>query len=567
MGREDSMSDEVLRNYREAVAELTGPGGPFALQDVTVRGRVLKAYVGTPVNLSDLYDDAVARHGDADIIEYLGERRTCAAVYDEAASFGAALRARYGIAPGDRIGIVMRNLPQWLTAFMAITRIGAIATLLNSRGVAEEIAGAADKVGCRLVIADAASCERLAQSGIAAEVIGLEEMARLCAEGGPDRQAVRVDPDAPAAILFTSGTTGRPKGATLTHRNLGSMAANLRYIQQLGLVLASRRTGVPIDTLAKAMPRPSALLVMPLFHVSGLVNVFLALLTGGLLTLLRRWDPAEAVRLIEKNRVTSLSGPSMVVADLLDHPGGIERMQSLSGVVVGGQATPVALAERISKAFPRAAQAAGWGMTELSGQASSASGAVFAAFPGTCGVFNPLFEGRIVDADDRPLPPGEPGELQVRGVLVMAGYFDEPDATARSFVDGWFKSGDVAIIDSRGILSIVDRQKDMVISAGENIYCAEVERVLGAHGDVADVVMFGVPDDRLGERAIAAVVLRKDAAMDAQAVQAVAAAGLADYKVPKEVIFDLGPFPRNAVGKVDKPALRARYFERAVTTA
>ncbi len=557
------MSDDVLRIYREIAAELTAEDGPFALEDAAVRGQSFRVYACTPPNLSDLYQSAIAAHGARDMIEYMRQRQSFTEMFDEAAAFGAALRARYGIQPGDRIGVAMRNIPQWFTAFVAVTRIGAVVTLLNSRGSADEIAAASEKVGCKLIIADDACAERLAQGSISAEVIGLDTMAKLCAEGGLDRDAVRIDPDAPAAILFTSGTTGRPKGATLTHRNLTAMATNLRYINQLGLKLAARRAGIPFETLAKSVPHPSVLLIMPLFHISGVTNFLMSLISGGMLTLLRRWDTADAVRLIEKNKVTSVSGPSMVISDLLDFPDGIERMQSLSSLVVGGQATPAALADRAAKALPRAAQAAGWGMTELSGQASGASGAMFYAFPGTCGVFNPLYEARIVGPDDETLPPSEPGELQVRGVLVMEGYYNDPEATQNSFIDGWFKTGDIATIDARGILTIVDRQKDMVISAGENIYCAEVERVLGAHGDITDAVMFGVPDERLGERAVAAVMLRQGAVMDADMVRAVVAGRLADYKVPKEIVFDLAPFPRNAVGKVDKPALRALYFERA----
>ena len=554
------MSDEVLKAYRDTVRELTAPGAAFALKQVMARGTPVQVFAGTPDSLNEIFETAVAQHGDADFLEYEGARRTFTEVFVEATSLGGALRERCGVQPGDRVGIMMRNRPEWFTVFMAVARIGAVATLLNSRGAGDEVAAAADKVGCRLIVADPRSQERLAQGAVAARVIGFPELAELCAAGGADRSAANVDPDDPAVIMFTSGTTGRAKGATLTHRNLAATTANIRFSQRVGQTLAARRMGVPVEALIKGSPPPSVLMLMPLFHISGVVNFFMSLLSGGLMTLIPRWDVGEAVRLIEKNKVTAFAGPSMVIGDLLDYPGAVERIQTLSSVVVGGQATPIALGERVLKLLPRASQATGWGMTELTGQAAGATGAMFFAFPGTCGLFNPLSEARVADPEGRSLPPGQPGELQVRGVLVSPGYYNEPEATAAAFMDGWFRSGDIGVIDERGIVSIVDRAKDMVISAGENIYCAEVERVLGTHPDVAEAAMFGVPDERLGERAIAAVMLRPDAEMDAAAVQAIAAARLADYKVPKEVRFDLAPFPRNAVGKVDKSALRRRYL-------
>jgi len=241
-------------------------------------------------------------------------------------------------------------------------------------------------------------------------------------------------------------------------------------------------------------------------------------------------------------------------------------MASMRSLIVGGQATPIALAQRISQTLPNAAQSGSWGMTEITGAAATASGAIFKAYPGSSGLLSPLFDGKVMRPDGEEASPGEIGELCVRGSPVMAGYWNDPEANAASFVDGWFKSGDLGYIDEQGLLYIVDRQKDMVLSASENIYCAEVEMVMGRLPELLEVALFGVPDMRLGERAIAAVVLQPEAELDEAQVKAAVGASLADYKVPKEVRFDLGPLPRNALGKVDKVALRERYLERTLVT-
>ena len=370
------------------------------------------------------------------------------------------------------------------------------------------------------------------------------------------------DPQAPAAILFTSGTTGRAKGATLTHANLCNMAHNLRYSGAVGLALAAHRLGVEPEVLRSKAPVPSTLLVTPMFHISGVTNFFTAACTGGKLVLVRRWDGAAVLPLISRHQVTAVSGPTMVLSDLLDQPEAERHLASITSFVVAGQATPKSLIERVSQALPRAAQASGWGMTETSGSIASASGPVLLAHPGSVGRFSPVTEGRIADPSGAVLGPGEVGELQVRGALVMKGYWAQPEATAAAFEGDWYRTGDLGYIDPDGYVHLVDRAKDMVISAGENIYCAEVERVLCACPDFSEAALFGVPDARLGERAIAAVVLKPGAALGDEAVKAMVRAELAAYKSPSEVVFDIAPLPRNTLGKVDKAALRLAYFER-----
>jgi long-chain acyl-CoA synthetase len=300
-----------------------------------------------------------------------------------------------------------------------------------------------------------------------------------------------------------------------------------------------------------------------MFHISGLTIMLMALAGGGLITLMERWNPAEALDRIAANQVNALSGPSLIFSDLLALPDAPAKLQTVRNFSVGGQATPVGLARRLRETFPAAGMSGGWGQTEASGPVTSASADVFAAFPGTVGLTAPLAEIRVVGADGEELPTGEIGELEVRSPTVMMSYWNDEAATREAFRGGWLRSGDLGRFDEHGLLYIADRAKDMVISAGENIYCAEVERVLSMLEGQLEVALFGVADERLGERTVAAIVPREDASprIDADQVRAHVRAHLADYKVPSELRFDLGPLPRNDLGKVDKAALARRYHD------
>jgi acyl-CoA synthetase (AMP-forming)/AMP-acid ligase II len=473
------------------------------------------------------------------------------------------------------LGIASRNLPEWFVAYFAIIFAGGATVLFNSRAAGPELAAAAETVPCRLIFSDARCAERLADQKVPAPriLLGTSEAAAgvhldaLLRHGRTITAPAPRQPEDPAMILFTSGTTGRSKGAVLTHSNLCHMAHNLLFLGASGLHLAARQYGLEPETLAKNAPPVSALLVLPMFHISGLTTLYMTAQAGGMMTLMRRWDAAEAVRLIEANRINQLAGPSLVVSDLLDQPDIGDRLSTLNTISVGGQATPLGLSARVARALPKSGQGGGWGMTEVSGSVTSANGALFAARPGSCGRVSPLMDVIAVGPQGERLAANEIGELWVRGALVMQGYWNAPEANASTFENGWLKSGDIGYFDEDGFLFLADRKKDMVISAGENIYCAEVERVLGAVEAFVEVATFGVPDDRRGERLVAAVVLAEGAAHTEADVQAIARASLADYKVPAEVVFDLGPLPRNALEKVDKARLRARYLDRLAASA
>jgi long-chain acyl-CoA synthetase len=564
------MAEDLIEVYGQVVQALTRPGGPFEVAETRLNGRRARVYLRVEPDLNAFFQGVEAANADRVFLAYEDRSWTYAEVFAEARRLAGSLASRYGVGRGSRVGLAMRNRMEWFCAFIAVQRLGAVAVLFNSRGAAAELEAAASQTACDLIIADESRAALFAATGVKTPLVLVSDDSRapgasvadLAAPGLAEAPPTAVEADDPAAILFTSGTTGRAKGAVLTHRNLVNMAHNLRFSSAVGLELAAHRMGVDAQTLRSRAPAPSTLLVTPLFHISGVTNFITACFTGGRLVLVRRWDGAAVLPLISRHGVTAVSGPTMVLSDLLDQPDAERHLASITSFVVAGQATPLSLIDRVGKALPRAAQATGWGMTEASGSIASASGPVLHARPGSVGRFSPVMEGRVVAPGGEVLAPGEVGELQVRGALVMKGYWNQPEATAAAFDGDWYRTGDLGYMTEDGFVHLVDRAKDMVISAGENIYCAEVERVLCASPDFSEAALFGVPDARLGERAIAAVAPKAGVAVSEAQVKALVRAELADYKVPAEVVFDIAPLPRNAVGKVDKAALRLAYFER-----
>ena len=558
---------DAIDAYRAVVANLTAPGAPFEMVQTEVNGVPMRLYKGAPANLSEIFESAAQHMGDRPLAAEDERVVTSAESVRRARCLGAALQTDYGVQSGDLVGIVSRNRPEYLIAFMAITRIGAVAVLYNSRSALDEMAAAARDVVCKVAIADEKRAALLRQAGLTMPIIEIDEdgagaFSALVADGKPEGAAVVTEPEAPAAILFTSGTTGRPKGAVLTQRNFCHMAFNVQFMMASGLGVAARMMNVEAATLAKMAPPKSLLLIFPLFHVSGLITFLMALQEGGLVTTMRRWNAVEAMDIIEKRRVSYLTGPALVLVDLLDQPKAPQRLAHIVNAGVGGQATPSNLSARLSAELPNAQPGNAWGMTELSGTISAASGALYRARTGSCGPVFPVLDVCTVDGSGNTLPPGEIGELWVRGPMVMSGYWNTPETTAAAITDGWMHSGDIGRVDEDGFVHLVDRKKDMVICAGENIYCAEVERVLSGLESLTEVALFGVPDERLGERAVAAATVREGHACTAEELIALARSRLADYKVPSEIVFDLGPLPRNAMGKINKAAVQSRYLTR-----
>lgn len=564
------MAESLLEAFRRVNAGLTAPGAPFELRDFDDPQR--RHFAGTVPNVVALARRARENFGPQSFVELEGRVFTFEQVFAGADRLAAWLASEHGVGKGDRVGLAMRNMPEWFIAYFAAARLGAIATLLNSRGAPEELCLTARQVGCSLVFADEQRA-RAMRHQLDCPVVAVEEITRIAADESlpslaPD--APEPDADDPLIIIFTSGTTGRPKGATLTHRNICSVARDMELRAEVGLIQAAEQMGMEVDAIRAVMPPPApTLLISPLFHISGIVGKLFALHYGSPIILMRRWDPVKALDLIDERGVSSLSGPSLVFSDLLTLPDAPRRMRSLRNCAVAGQATPSRLAEELRESEAAIGVTSCWGQTECTGAATTGSAAIFAAYPGTVGPKVALVDIKVVDADGNEVPAGEVGELLVRGPTVMRGYWDNEEANAETLKDGWLHTGDLGRIDADGLIYIDDRAKDMVITGGQNVYCAEVERVLSMLPEQHEVALFGVADDRLGERAIAAVTLKDglEGALDEAAVKSHVRAHLADYKVPVEVRFDLGPFPRNDLGKINKALLAQRYSERAAASA
>lgn len=540
-------------------AAVTAPGTPFEL---TERDGLLQFANAAP-DLGLMIDHA-RRHGDktflVDFSSAGAERRL---TFEQVFAWRDQLVPLLQIRRGDRVAICMRNRAEWIVAFMAVIKAGGIAALLNSRGSPAELVAMIDDVTPALVLADSRRAALIREGGYGGRMvdltspIDLQDNAQRSPDALPDPGLAQ--PLDPATILFTSGTTGRVKGAVLTHR---SLITGLMLMQLSGVMVLhnmAKAHGIAPETLMANLPQQSVLLVYPLFHISGLGAAFLSpLFAGSKVVIMRRWDAQEAVRLIGTEQITMFSAVPTMLWDLLNRARlGDADLSSLRNIASGGQALPVNLLDEIRAVCPQAVMGTGYGMTEASGSLAQAVGEDFIRNRSSAGRVLPMAEVRIVAPDGTVMPAGQSGEIQLKGAMVMAGYWNRPEETAAAFTaDGWLRTGDVGYIDAEGYIFIVDRVKDMVISGGENIYCAEVERVMGEIPGVDECAAFGIPDERLGELLVAVV---KGAALDERAVKEWVGERLARYKAPGRVAFVSEPLPRNDVGKINKVALRATW--------
>jgi long-chain acyl-CoA synthetase len=545
--------------WDEAVAALTGPGAPFEIVEGEVLGQRMKLFKNAPPSLRALFATARAR-GDAPFLVYENERWSFAEVMRHADALGAALVERFGVAPGDRVAIAMRNYPEWVIAFTAITSIGAVSVSLNAWWTTDELAYALRDSGSRVVIADRERLERIAplvgELGlrvIAARAQGDPRPAhwRDVVVPGAALPEVEIHPDQDATILYTSGTTGHPKGAVSTHRAVLSALMAFACRSALNSALGA---GPP-----KRHPWPqSFILVVPLFHVTGCVAVMLSCMGGGFkLVMMHKWDPTRALELIERERVTQFVGVPTQSWDLLECPEFARRdTSSLLSVGGGGAPAPPELVRRVDRSFSAARPGIGYGMTETNAYGPGNSGDDYLRKPTSCGRVVPVVELRVTDPEGRTLGPNEVGEIWFRGPNLIRGYWGKPEATAETIVDGWLRSGDIGRIDEEGFVFVQDRAKDMVLRAGENVYCAEVEAAIYEHPDVHEAAVFGVPHERLGEEVAVAVVPKRGRSLDPDALRAFLARHLAPFKIPTHVRVHEEALPRNPAGKILKRALR-----------
>ena len=565
------------RSMAETLALLTAPGAPFEMHDVEVRGQTLRSYTRMPATLRDVFDGSRA-FGERELLVFEGERLSFEAHWRAASAFARVLAERFGIARGDRVAVAMRNYPEWSICVWGAIAIGAVAVPLNAWDSGDTLADLIEDCGARVVVVDAERHAALLGRPVAARIVTTrtadEASCRLDELIGPPGGYAALpdtplpdpglEPDDLATIFYTSGTTGRAKGAMGTHRNVLTNYVNTGFRAARALV----RRGEPVPG-APTHPVRRLLLPMPLFHVTGFHSTLVpALANGTTVHLMYKWDVARALRLIEEERINALNLVPTLAWQLVDAIAAAPiDTASIDTVGYGGAAAAPELARRVSATFPKAFPGQGYGATETSSLVAANSHEDFLARPGSVGIAVPCCDIRIVTADGGDAAPGTPGELWVRGPNVVAGYWNRPEASEQSFAGGWYRTGDVASMDDEGFITILDRIKDMLIRGGENIYCVEVEDCLASHPAVLEAAVFGVPERVLGEVVGAAVHLRPGVDADVPALVAHVRGRLAAHKAPVDIHVHAAPLPRNAAGKLLKRDLRAAYLERLEDTA
>ena len=551
---------ELKQEFDAVMAQLTAQGAPYELAGDDSSGHYYKQ---APANLVEAF--AVARqHGDREFLIYEGERRSFNDLMNEADAIGAALQAR-GIAPGDRVALAMRNYPEWMAAFIGVTAIGAVVVPVNSWGQPAEIAYTVQDAGARLVFCDQQRydgvAELLSAEGIeaiiarpasASDPLGLAAFVADFQDVTP--AAVDIAEDDLAMIMYTSGTSGKPKGAASTHRAI----CQALYNMECAAIAAAMTNGELIGAMLERGFEPTSLLAVPLFHVSGCHAQFLANLRGGRrIVMMYKWDVDKALEYIEKERITTIAAAPAMMLDLLESPGFADAdTSSLFSLGIGGAATPPKVAKLLAQQLPQNFSGTGWGMTETNAQGASLTGKAFSSRPGSAGFPHPIVDIQICDDNGDALPEGQTGEIWVRSCSNIREYWHRPEVNAEEFRDGWLKTGDIGYLDDDGFLFLADRAKDMIIRGGENIYPIEIENELLELDAVKEVAAIGLPHERLGEEVAVVVHLHRGQSLDEAALLAFARDRLAGYKVPTRVFFSEQALPRNATNKILKRELK-----------
>ena len=549
-------------SFGEALAQVTAAGGQFEVGDAIVNGALQRVFVNAPPNLGAFFTMAPA---DSTFLVYEDETYTFGQVRATYSALAAALVDRYGVTKGDRVAVAMRNFPEWVISFAAITSIGAVSVSMNSWWTEDEMDFALEDCGAKVLVADdiridrsLASCARLGTRIIGVRLesvpVGVDAWDDVVVPGTAPAQ-VDVGPDDDATILYTSGTTGRPKGAVSTH------GAIIQAMMAFSCRAAAERLRQPSEPSATP---PAFILIVPLFHVTGCVPVMLGCFAGGVkLVIMYKWDVDKALELIEREQITNFVGVPTQSWDLVHSPRFAEfDTSSLRDIGGGGAPAPPALVEKVANSFAKGKPTIGYGMTETNAYGPGNRGQDYLDKPTSSGRVVPIMEIGIRDAIGTPLPVGERGEIWFKGPNLIRGYWNRPEATAETIVDGWLRSGDLGHLDDEGFIYVEDRVKDMILRAGENVYCAEVEAAIYEHPSVHEAAVFGVPHERLGEEVAAAVLVKKGCTLTLDELRAHVGVRLASFKVPTYVMFFEEALPRNASGKILK-----RELQRQITAS
>ena len=561
----------LVRSVSEAIANVSAAGQPFEIIEVEHDGVTNRAFKNAPATLRQLFD--LARGVEETFLVYEDEEWTFAEVMREVDALSDTLVRHFGIKKGDRVGIAMRNYPEWVISFAAIISVGAISVSLNAWWTEDELDFAINDSGLALFIGDSErilrASEPCARAGARLLGVRLNENATY-ADGverwsdvvvtGVAMPEIQIDATSDATILYTSGTTGFPRGAVSTH---SAICQTIMAFSSGAAIEAARRDG---DEEGSGQA-PCFILIVPLFHVTGCIPVMLSCFTWHFkLVMMYKWDPERALALIERHHVTNFVGVPTQAWDLIESPS-FSRYDtsSLTAVGGGGAPAPPTLVERVEHSFKRGRPNLGYGMTETNAYGPGNYGDDYVSHPTSTGRVPTI----VMDADIRDealnsLATGERGEIWLKSPTLIRGYWRNPDVTADTIRKGWLRTGDLGHVSEEGFLYVDDRVKDMIIRAGENVYSAQVESAIYEHPAVYEAAVFGLYNERLGEEVAAAVMMRDATSLTTGELQAFLSSRLAAYMIPSRVAFTREPLPRNAAGKLLKREMPALYFPNAV---
>ncbi len=557
-------------SIKEAIATIAAPGQPFEVVERVTNGVTNRVFKNAPETVRDFF--ATSRGLDTTFLVYEDEQWSFDEVMKEVDALSYALVHHYGLKVGDRVGIAMRNLPEWVVSFAAILSVGAISVSLNAWWTEEELDYAIHDSGLSLLVADserisraAAICER---SGIPILGVRLDELQPLghgvqlwndVVVRGASMPEVVLSPETDATILYTSGTTGFPKGAVSTH---GAICQTIMAFLSSSSINGARRgpsesgAGVP----------PSFILIVPLFHVTGCIAVMMGCFSWHLkLVMMYRWEPERALELIERHKVSNFIGVPTQSWDLVESPNFKKYdTSSLTAVGGGGAPAPPALVARVDNAFVQGRPSLAYGMTETNAFGIGIYGDEYVRHPTSTGnTANIVVDVEIRDAEGVALATDQHGEIWLKSPTLIRGYWQRPADTAATIVDGWLRTGDLGRIDDEGFLYVEDRVKDMILRAGENVYSAEVEAAIYELPAVYEAAVFGVTHERLGEEVGCVVMLKPAMNLDEGELRSYLQTRLANFKVPTRIAFTQEPLPRNPAGKFLKREMQKRYFAAA----
>ena len=549
--------------FLEANATITGPGQIFELIDAEVRGVKMRVFKNAPAHLGQLFAGSRA-HGDKPFLVYENETFTFAQAADHIDALASLLVNTYGVKKGDRVAVAMRNFPEWVMSFAAIISVGAINVSMNSWWTEDEMDFALEDSGATVLICDqqrfdigAASCVKKnikvlvvrAEKPLPAGIDKWEEVLPL----GDAHPGADIQPDDDATILYTSGTTGRPKGAVSTHRAV---------ISSLMAFSARNNVFLMSGTKLKEVDGPeiptSFILIVPLFHVTGCVPVMMSCFIAGLkLAIMYKWDPEKALEMIEREKITNFVGVPTQSWDLVNSPE-FEKYDtsSLRAVGGGGAPSPTSLVGKVNDKVKNGNPQLGYGMTETNAFGPAITGSDYLSHPTSTGRATWPMIVEVRDENLKPVPTGQSGEIWFFGPMLIRGYWNRPDATAETIVDGLLRSGDLGRLDADGYVYVEDRVKDMILRAGDNVYGAEVESAIYEHPAVHEAAVFGVPHERLGEEVGVAILVNDGMTLTPEELWAFLDAKIAKYKIPTQVVIMTEPLPRNAAGKFLKRELQ-----------